>query len=310
MRGWNILLPALLFAAPVRANDTTIVIHDESFILANWELINRSSAGVSVSTSRIVGGGVTGDARFVNVSGLSAGRRYHVDQYKLDATYLPDIHGDRKPQTRILWEVWYRFQGPGQWGSVYMIARQAGREFFAPGSYREPQNQLSGWQQYSGVLTFQDFIPFAGVGADTLATRPGSPPIQFGYRCFSTIDLPSSVTHQVSFLTITLADLLLDAPAALSGREAKPQLRITSRLGREVQFMLAGASARPCELSILDLAGRVVARQQTVLGEGAPAHATWDRRDLRGSRVAPGVFLARVRWGQEVVTGGKFVLLQ
>jgi len=62
-------------------------------------------------------------------------------------------------------------------------------------------------------------------------------------------------------------------------------------------------------VSIFDLAGRRMRVLPTVSAEAGIHTTTWDLKDKNGSRVAPGLYLAKVRAGSEEVTG-KIIVAQ
>jgi hypothetical protein len=66
-----------------------------------------------------------------------------------------------------------------------------------------------------------------------------------------------------------------------------------------IDFALPSASA-DVELSVFDMQGRRIAELFRGEAPAGPSRATWDLRDLEGSRVRPGIYLARLRNGSEV----------
>src|ERR1043166_6712197 len=99
------LTSASIIALTLTAGTTAdiVTIHDQTFLTSNWTLLNLGGSGVtSMSASRLVGAGVTGDARQITVNGTGS-VNYRAENYKTDRPWNPAM--DCMIQA-ISWELW------------------------------------------------------------------------------------------------------------------------------------------------------------------------------------------------------------
>ncbi len=87
--------------------------------------------------------------------------------------------------------------------------------------------------------------------------------------------------------------------------QALPRVRVSAApnpCGSSVQFRLESADASPARLDVLDVTGHVVRHWAGEgLGPGVRA-VSWDARDDRGVRVAPGLYFVRFTRGASVAS--------
>jgi flagellar hook assembly protein FlgD len=86
-----------------------------------------------------------------------------------------------------------------------------------------------------------------------------------------------------------------------------PRLRAEPNPSRgRVAFVANGVLTVEAHIEVLDLQGRLLRDLGSTASSAEPL--AWDGKDERGSRVPPGVYLARVRW-QDQVQNLRLVLL-
>lgn len=209
-RVFYIMLSVILSCVPFPAFGQTVVVHDQTFLTSQWDLVFAGGQNASsASASRASGAGVTGDARITNISGF-APMQYDVRHYFNNFNWTPPALG---MMTAVEFELWYKFDVASSFSITRIVARQGTTEYVAPSSYREPQNSSSFWQRHSGSFNASEFTRLSGPGPATL-NFSSAVPIQVWYQIFSNVNLPGSVRVQNSFfnLQIQRAPLTVTAP--------------------------------------------------------------------------------------------------
>lgn len=189
-------------------------LHDETFLPAHWQFYVAGGQNVSsVQVYQDVGAGVTGNAQRTIVNGFSP-IQYDVRHYSTNLAWLPGVHGTI---TNIAdWQLWYKVQGECTYGILELAAAQGAGHYVAGATYWEPQNFNAYWQRAHGSIPATAFTLSAGSGPTTLDFSPSAPPIYFGYRNFSSVNLRcSSVTHRISFFDLQI-DGVAPAPVAFT----------------------------------------------------------------------------------------------
>lgn len=81
---------------------------------------------------------------------------------------------------------------------------------------------------------------------------------------------------------------------------------VAHRGGNPVRITLGGAEAAAVRLTIRDINGKPVYGSAAILGRSAPATLSWEMKDSRGARVAPGIYFASVQLlqGSKIVKSG------
>jgi hypothetical protein len=206
------LLVTLFVFSPARAD--LMIIHDQTFLNSNWDVIKGNGTNfASVAVSRIVNGGVTGDAQVTSAFRTfgASSFTYEVEHYKTDASFAPSSQGTI---TSIDWQLWYKFQGTSTYGALRLLARQGNGFYIANATYTEPQNASPFWQKASGTITPNAFSLFRGTGAGTLDFGSGAAPIQFGYMNSSSVFLPvPRVDYSASFFDLQITSTAVPEPS-------------------------------------------------------------------------------------------------
>lgn len=117
-----------------------------------------------------------------------------------------------------------------------------------------------------------------------------------------------TAAHRSSFLTAVLAWFAIDTPSSVDDLPGAARIIGTPSAhpnpfnpSTTLSFTVSGAGSVPVTVDVFDLSGRLVRR---LLDASVPAGdhtARWDGRDDDGSSVPSGVYLARVRAGDDLL---------
>lgn len=178
------------------------VLHDETFAANAWR--HRLVGGQNVTSVQVyqeIGTGVTGNAQRTTVTGSSP-IQYDVRHYQTNLFWTPALDGEI---VSIEWQLWYKVMGESTYGILEMAASQGGAEYIASGTYTEPVLFWSHWQMAAGAVPISAYTLSLGSGPQQLDFSPWAPPITFGYRSFTTVNLRySRIDHRVSFFDLQI----------------------------------------------------------------------------------------------------------
>ncbi|MBL8891180.1 MAG: PEP-CTERM sorting domain-containing protein [Planctomycetaceae bacterium] len=213
MKWMALLVSGLMFASELSTLSAGLVtIHDRTFSNGTWAASVLGGTNVSsVSLSRLIGQGVTGDALRTTINGSGA-FTFDVQQFKQDR---PFVTVDDGVIESIGWEIWYKVENSSQFASWRLAARQAGTTYVANSTYFEPQLFSANWQRRHGTIAPNAFSRVSGPGSVTLDTSVGGAPIEFGYILSRGVFLTGNTSYRASFFTLDIQTTAVPEPSSL-----------------------------------------------------------------------------------------------